>query len=197
MERTVPHTASEEVELYLRTYYSLLRSTSDVQILTLEEAHSGMNSLLHPLAREEKPDMSAFLYSLLRLPDCIHQVQTVVMGQSATVFARGGYHDIESWQVVSAQARRRRCFFDGDSTLACVIASQSDIDDIVPALTALQIEWEKLHNRIQSLPMTIDLETYIQKPRNLKKLAKTLEISSDDLNRLQLIWGDNFIKQSF
>jgi hypothetical protein len=80
--------------------------------------------------------MSAFLYSLLRLPECIHQVRTVVMGQSAAVFARGGYPEIESWQVVSAQARRRRCFFDGEQTLACVIASQSDIDDIVPALTA-------------------------------------------------------------
>ena len=109
MERTVPHTASDEVELYLRTYYSLLRSTSDVQILTLEEAHSGMNSLLHPHARDETPDMSAFIYSLLRLPACIHQVRTVVMGQSAAVFARGGYREIASWDEVAAQARRRRC----------------------------------------------------------------------------------------
>jgi hypothetical protein len=192
MERTVPNTASEEVELYLRTYYSLLRSTSDVQILTLEEAHSGMNSLLHPLAREESPDMSAFLYSLLRLPDCIHQVKTVVMGQSAAVFTRGGYSDVESWQEVSAQARRRRCFFDGDSTLACVIASQSDIDDIVPALTALQIEWEKLHNRIKSLPEIVDLEVYVKDPTNRKKMAETLEISLDDLDRLQLVWGEEF-----
>ena len=95
MERTVPQTASDEVELYLRTYYSLLRSTSDVQILTLEEAHSGTNSLLHPLARTETPDMSAFLYSLLRLPECIHQVKTVILGQSIAVFARGGFTDVE------------------------------------------------------------------------------------------------------
>jgi hypothetical protein len=192
MERTVPHTASDEVELYLRTYYSLLRSTSDVQILTLEEAHSGMNSLLHPLARDETPDMSAFLYSLLRLPECIHQVRTVVMGQSAAVFARGGYRDIESWEEVSAQARRRRCFFDGEKTMACVIASQSDIDDIVPVLTALQIEWEKLHHRIQVLPEDVDLDTYAQEPLTRKELAKTLGISLEDLNRLQQVWGDDF-----
>jgi len=193
MERTVPHTASDEVELYLRTYYSLLRSTSDVQILTLEEAHSGMNSLLHPHARDEQPDMSAFIYSLLRLPECIHQVRTVVMGQSATVFARGGYPDIETWEEVSAQARRRRCFFDGEQTLACVIASQSDIDDIVPALTALQIEWEKLHYRIQSLPETVDLEIYVQEPLTRKKLATTLGIPEEDLDRLQQVWGADFI----
>jgi len=192
MERTVPHTASDEVELYLRTYYSLLRSTSNVQILTLEEVHSGMNSLLHPLARQESPDMSAFLYSLLRLPECIHQVQTVVMGQSSAVFTRGGYPEIDSWQEVSAQARRRRCFFDGESTLACVIASQSDIDDIVPVLTALQIEWEKLHHRAQSLPKTIDLELYTQELSTRKKLAETLGISLEDLGHLQQIWGDKF-----
>ena len=162
MERTVPHTASDEVELYLRTYYSLLRSTSDVQILTLEEAHSGMNSLLHPHARDENPDMSAFIYGLLRLPECIHQVRTVVMGQSTSVFIRGGYQTIESWQEVTAKARRRRCFFNGESILACLIASQSDIDDIVPALTALQIEWEKLHYYLKAVPESVDLEKYAQ-----------------------------------
>ncbi len=187
MERTVPHTASDEVELYLRTYYSLLRSTSEVQILTLEEAHSGMNSLLHPHARDEIPDMSAFIYSLLRLPECIHRVRTVVLGQSIAVFRRGGYHDIETWQEVSAQARRRRCFFDGENKLACLIASQSDIDDIVPALTALQIEWEKLHYRIQSVP-----EYNIEEPLNRKTLADALGISFDDLDRLERVWGDEF-----
>lgn len=192
MERTVPHTASDEVELYLRTYYSLLRSTSDVQILTLEEAHSGTNSLLHPNARTETPDMSAFLYSLLRLPDCIHQVKTVILGQSAAVFSRGGFPDVESWQVVSAKARRRRCFFDGESTLACVIASQSDIDDVVPALTALQIEWEKLHHRIQTLSRTTDFETIIEDEHTRKGLAETLGISLGDLYRLQQVWGDDF-----
>jgi hypothetical protein len=45
MERTVPSTASEEVELYLRTYYSLLRTSADVQIRSFVEAHAGMKSL--------------------------------------------------------------------------------------------------------------------------------------------------------
>ena len=192
MERTVPHTASDEVELYLRTYYSLLRSTSDVQILTLEEAHSGMNSLLHPHARDEYPDMSAFIYSLLRLPDCIHQVRTGVMGQSTSVFLRGGYQTIDSWQEVSAKARRRRCFFDGESILACLIASQSDIDDIVPTLTALQIEWGKLHYRMQSIPDSVDLKNHAQEPATRKKLAESLGISLDDIDRLEQVWGDSF-----
>ena len=145
MERTVPSTASEEIELYQRTYYSLLRSSSDVQIRSLEEAHAGTKSLLHPDAREATPDMSAFLYSLLRLPQCIHQVELVVLGQSTEVFSRSGFDDIENWDPVSAVARRRRCYFNGKDTLACIIASVSDIDDVIPILTAYQIEWNKIH----------------------------------------------------
>ena len=52
MERTVPETASEEIELYLRTYYSLLRASTEVKVRSLEEVHAGMNSLLHARARQ-------------------------------------------------------------------------------------------------------------------------------------------------
>ena len=44
MERTVPSTISEEIELYLRTYYSLLRTTAEVQIRTLEEENTRLKS---------------------------------------------------------------------------------------------------------------------------------------------------------
>ncbi len=57
MERTVPRprTDSQEIELYLRTIYSLLRSTAAVHIRSLEEAHASMNSSLHPQARAGAP----------------------------------------------------------------------------------------------------------------------------------------------
>lgn len=44
MERTVPVRSSDEIDLYLRTIYSLLRSSNEVHIRTLEEVHAGMNS---------------------------------------------------------------------------------------------------------------------------------------------------------
>jgi hypothetical protein len=149
MERKVPSTASEEIELFLRTVYSLLRSTTDVEIRTLEEVHVAMNSLLHPNARRQSPDTSAFIYSLLRLPDCLTQTRLVVLGQSSAVFERAGYGNVESWQSVLARARRRRCFFNGHDTLACFIASRSDIDDVLPGLTAFQVEWNKLNFLLQ------------------------------------------------
>jgi hypothetical protein len=123
MERTVPSTESEEVELYTRTYYSLLRSSAEVKIRTLEEVHAGTNSLLHPEAREYRSDMAAFIYSILRLPTCMPDVKLVVLGQSAEIFAGAGLSDITSWKEVFSEARRRRSFFNGQGTLGYFITA--------------------------------------------------------------------------
>jgi Family of unknown function (DUF6909) len=194
MERTVPSTASEEVELYLRTYYSLLRSTADVQIRTLEEAHAGVKSSLHPLVREPIPDMSAFLYCLLRLPTCIHQVELVVLGQSTEVFSKAGFKDIESWEKVSALARRRRCFFNLTDTLACFIASVSDIDDVIPMLTAYQIEWNKLHTLLRGHSSSNSLldSTVGDNEKRMQVLSEILKLPREDIDRLKTVWGDDF-----
>jgi hypothetical protein len=193
MERTVPKTASDEIELYLRTIYSLLRSTTDVQIRTLEEAHAGTNSSLHPDARKSSPDMSAFIYGLFRLPTCMPQVRKVILGQSAEVFSRHGFPDIESWEPVFAPARRRRCYFDRAETLACFIASRSDIDDLIPTLTAYQIEWNKIHLLLRTLPSDLSLEQTDHDPEVFNRLADILQISSDDLMRLKTIWEGEFV----
>src|SRR5215218_7903149 len=97
MDRKVPRAASEEIELYVRTYYSLLRSSEEVQIKSLVEAHAAMDSLLHAQARAEVPDMSAFIYTLLRLPEAIAAVRLVMLGQSAEVFARHGVALAGGW----------------------------------------------------------------------------------------------------
>jgi hypothetical protein len=193
MERTVPSTASEEIELYQRTYYSLLRSTAEVQIRTLEEAHARMNSLLHPQAREASPDLSAFVYSILRLPPIILHVQLVVMGQSPEVFEQRGFGNVETWQQVYAPARRRRCFFNGKDILGCYIASRTDIDDIIPLLTAYQIEWNKFHALLQMVPDSISLSNLDSDRETFEQIAKVLKISVDDLEQLHLLLGADFV----
>ena len=182
MERTLPRTETEEIELYGRTYYSLLRSTAEVRIRSLEEVHGGMKSLLHAGARSATPDIPALIYTLLRLPDCILDTQLVVMGQSPDVFSRAGYGDITAWEEVSAPARRRRSYYDGGSILACLIASRSDIDDLIPLLTAFQIEWNKLHTLLRRLPESISLENYLE-------LAEFMEVPGEDLDRLYAVLG--------
>ena len=192
MERKVPSTASEEIELYLRTIYSLLRSTTEVQIRTLEEVHAGTNSLLHPEARNEAPDTSAFVYVTQRLPACMPYVRSVILGQSTTVFAAHGFADVESWQEVTARARRRRCMFNQQDTLACFIASRSDIEDVIPALTAYQIEWNKLHLLLRRCPADCIADATPHQPEAFARLAEILNIPVDDLQRLWVIWGDGF-----
>ncbi len=194
MERIVPRLATDEIELYIRTVYSLLRSSTEVNIRTLEEVHAGMNSPLHLDARKSSLDTSAFIYASLRLPECIPAVQTIILGQSASLFGRYGYCDVEAWQQVSAKARRRRCYFDGKETLACYIASQSDIDDVIPILTAYQIEWNKLHLILQDVDLTC-LEGIDEGNEDcVIRLAEVLGIALDDLERLRTILGKDFVK---
>jgi len=49
---------------------------------------------------------------------------------------------------VRTRGRRRPLRWDGGETLAAFIASASDIDDLVPIVTAYQIEWNKLRERL-------------------------------------------------
>jgi hypothetical protein len=117
------------------------------------------------------------------------------MGQSARVFAERGYSQVETWQQVSAPGRRRRCFFDGQRTLAAYIASRSDIDDLVPTLVAYQIERHKLHYLLQQPPILNLLKKLPHdktlSAANLQQLAKLIQIPSEDLDKLSRIWQEN------
>jgi hypothetical protein len=194
MLRDVPSRGNEEIDLYLRTYYSLLRSSGDILVRSLEETHCAMNSSLHIGADEPIPDVSGFVYSVMRLPQCMPQVRVILMGQSDEVFNRRGYPDVEKWQAVTAHSRRRKMFFDEDSTLAAFIASVSDIDDLIPMLVAYQLEWNKLHARLVGTPTLDRLEAHVSgqlplSPDEVGEVVEILDISSDDFVKLQAAWG--------
>ena len=108
---------SDEVELYQRTYNTLLRSSGETALRVLESSHRAMGSSLHPLAASDEPDLGAFIYAIRRLPDGIVGADLVIMGQESEVFARNGF-PIEEWEEVDAPARRRRWHDSGDGTLA-------------------------------------------------------------------------------
>src|SRR3954453_11203440 len=137
--------SSDEVELYHRTYTTLLRSSGETHLRVLEPSHSAMNSSLHPFAASPEPDLGAFMYAMRRLPAGIWKANVIVMGQEAVVFRRNGFGNLEDWRAVEAPARRRRWFDDGEGTLAVLLASTSDLDDLIPTLVAYQVEWNKLH----------------------------------------------------
>ncbi len=190
MIRTVPETAGEGIELYIRTYYSLLRSSGDIRIRSLEETHEGMRSSLHLGAESPDFDASAFLYAALRLPDCIDRCRRVVLGQSEDVFVHGGLRDVWGWPRVDAPARRRRMQFDGVDTIAAFIASVSDIDDLVPCLTAYQIEWNKLHRRLAGTQLGHDLaDGRVRAGDVTEALKAALGLAQEDVDRLAAVWA--------
>lgn len=197
MDRTVPSSGTREIDLYLRTYYSLLRSTREVPIKAFMEAHKRMNSALHAGADSPEFDGAAFTYAILRLPECIDRVRLVIMGQSKDVFAQYGFSEVESWEQVSAPARRRRTFFDGVDTLAVYIASRSDIDDLVPILTAYQIERRKLHELLREPIVTkqiVEMKLPAGSeptPEHLTQLASLTGVPFEDWARLVRIWQDD------
>jgi len=147
VDRQPPRATSDEIDLYIRTYYSLLRSSGDVRVRAFEEAHLFSRSSLHLGAEAPTPDLAAFAYSAGRLPDCMPRIRRIVLGQSPQQFRAAGY-PIEQWQVVRTRGRRRPLRWDGETTLCAFIASASDIDDLVPILTAYQLEWNKLRESL-------------------------------------------------
>src|SRR5881275_1255304 len=184
-----------DVELYIRTYNTLLRSSGEISLKALVQAHYNIDSSLHPEARSPYPDMSAFIYSVLRLPAAIINCNLVLLGQAEEVFVQQGFH-VDGWEAVTASARRRKWFYDGKETLAVYVASVSDTDDIVPILVAFQIEWNKMYYLLKADPTTMQLlETRMDRTSPVfaeitKVLRERLHIRVDDWHRLELIWGE-------
>jgi hypothetical protein len=185
-----------DVELYIRTYNTLLLSSVETSLKALVQAHYNIDSSLHSDARKPYPDMSAFIYSVLRLPTAVNQCNLVLLGQSEELFLQQGFH-VDRWQAVTASARRRRWFYDGKTTLAVYITSVSDTDDIVPVLVAFQIEWNKIFYLLNQDATTMQLlETPVERNTPVfaeisKVLCQRLHIAADDWRRLEVIWGDH------
>lgn len=193
MDRTTPAAGNEEIELYIRTIYSLLRSSGPIRLRSLEETHAGMNSSLHYRAESAEIDVAALTYAALRLPTCFSDVSLVVMGQMEEVFRRRGYPDVESWRSVSARARRRKLYYHEERRiLAAFIASVSDIDDMVPTMVAFQIEWNKIHQKLnqnRSLLAVWDAPPDDGAPDlHHRPIQEALNLSDSDFEMLRHLW---------
>jgi hypothetical protein len=175
--------ASDEVELYQRTYMTLLRSSGETRLRVLEPSHRAMGSSLHSLADSDELDLGAFLYAVRRLPDGIAGARLIVLGQEAEDLQDAGLA-VGEWQEVEAAARRRRWYDSGEGVLGVLIASASDVDDLIPTLVAYQIEWNKLHLRLRGR----DLAT-------VEDHAAVCGGSAEDWSRLRDAWGAGFAER--
>jgi hypothetical protein len=174
---------SDEVGLYHRTYTTLLRSTGETRLKVLEPSHVAMGSSLHPMAGREEVDLGAFLYAVRRLPDAIAEARLVVLGQERAQFEAAGI-DLTAWPASESPARRRLWHVGGD-TLAVLMASSSDVDDLVPTLVAFQIEWNTIRGHLRGSGRA-------EVPVEPAELAAAVGGTEDDWTRLQESWGPAF-----
>jgi len=178
---------SDEVEVYQRTYNTMLRSSGETQLRVLEPSHRAMGSSLHPLAASEELDLGAFIYAVRRLPDGIVGAHLVVMGQDVEALRANGI-PVDSWQEAEAPARRRRWYDSGKGALAVLMASASDVDDLVPTLVAFQIEWNKIRVRMRAAGWPQDPSIDVPPEECTSEFGG----SPDDWARLREAWGDTF-----
>jgi hypothetical protein len=186
MLRSPPKPESEEINLYITTYYSLLRSSGEVRVRAFEEAHAYSGSSLHAGALADEPDLAAFAYAAARLPDDMPDTDLVILGQSHELFEAAGY-DVRRWKIAKTRGRRRPLRVDGNGKLAVFIASASDIDDLVPILTAYQIEWNKIHQRLRQVAPSP--EALLGATRDPVSLGSALGVSVDDAQKLLDAFG--------
>ena len=148
-----------------------------------------INSSLHPLADSDEPDLGRLH---LRDPPPARRDRRrrslVIMGQETEVFARNGIV-IEDWEEADAPARRRRWHDAGDGTHAVLLASASDVDDLIPTLVAFQIEWNKLRVRQRAAGWPPDARP------SPEECAEALGGTVADWARLRDAWGERFYER--
>jgi hypothetical protein len=177
----------EDVELYVRTYSTVLRTSGEVHVRAFERAHINVCPSLHAGAGSDEPDTGALIYAANRLPAEISRVERVILGQLPEHFEQMLGAHLETWTPVQAPARRRQWHYDGVNTLAVHVASTSDIDDVIPTLVAYQIEWNKLHRLFcaDARLRVIVESTSEPDATNADRVRVGLGISFDDWVRLR------------
>ncbi|MDR2102615.1 MAG: hypothetical protein LBP42_00770 [Treponema sp.] len=179
--------AHEGINRFVQLTYQMLNSSVPVPLSRMEAVYLAMHNAIHERARDSALDAGAFLYVCARLPPCIFSVTKILLGQSESILKERGVL-LGSWTEVYAKARRRKYLYNGKETLIAFIASKSDIDDIIPALLALQIEWNKAKGLLQQLgPIAgtgpLGAEFY-------REIAAALGIDALQMEKLQKLFGE-------
>ena len=110
-----PQKLSDEVELYQRTYTTLLRSSGETRLRVLESSHMRDGLLAAPARRHDELDLGAFIYAIRRLPDSDRAyARSSSWARRRALFTRAGLGPLEEWDAVEAPGaaaalvRRRR-----------------------------------------------------------------------------------------
>jgi len=176
--------ASEEaIEDHCRFYNQALEQGTEIKVSSLVESYKKMSPSLHrKVNRLRVIDAAALTYSLDRLPGCIWQVKKVILVQNENDLAQTGFRIKSSEKVFSKRRRRRSLFDSSKGALGFFITSSSGIDDLINALIAYQIEWQKV-----SLLLKRREEKFIDKEQ-----FSWLGIGQEEWGRIKIALGDNW-----
>ncbi len=184
-EGPCPTSAFSPLTAYTETFQPRGTCSSSLCLSDLEPLHCALGSSLHRGADQDQVTTSAFLYSVMRLPECMEHVDCVLLASSRQALERAGVD--ETWVPVKARARRRPAWFNGKSSLAFLIHSVSDLDDLIPALCAVQIEWNKMHRLLAESGMLSGTRR-----RPAQDIRRVLGLNSADFHALRTIWAPGF-----
>jgi len=138
------------VRQHIKLYYSKLLSGTEFSINDLKDTYVQMAPSIHHKLQSDEIDVDVLSYCLNRLPPQIFFTKNIILSQSRQLLIDDGY-DINNWNDVKSNNRRRKTFCSPAlATIACIITSDADIDDIINALIAVEIELTKIKIKIKS-----------------------------------------------
>ena len=81
---------------------------------------------------------------------------------------------------------------DGGERVAILVSSPSDLDDVIPALVAYEIEWNKgyeLFSRDLALRRLVEhAAEHGPQPGDEERLREAVGLTPDELTRLSIVW---------
>lgn len=133
-----------KIRRHIQSYYEKFITGQEFAISDLFATYVQMSPSIHTKLNSKDIDIDILNYCLNRLPTQIFSATKIIISQNKENLAKYGL-DISTWQQTSANSRRRRCFVSPDaSTIATIITSDADIDDLINILIATQIEFGKI-----------------------------------------------------
>lgn len=183
MSQTIGYKSSEPtIAAHLRNYREKLEQGRTIRVSDILDSYVQMQPLMHHKLLQESVDVDALNYASTRLPSNIYKIRNVTMALSREELIASGIK-VDTWTKVSSPNRRRISYLDPTGTLlACLINSDSDIDDLVNCLVAYYIE----HRKIGRL-LSRQQEKFLTSSD-----PSALNLSADELDGLKSLLRENY-----
>ena len=179
-----------DVELYQRTYSTLLRSRGETKLRILGVVAHRDRVLVASVRRCGGSRPRRVLVRHAAAPREHLPGPRRDHGPGGRAVRRPSACHCTTGPTTEAPARRRQWHQGPDGQWGVLLSSTSDVDDLIPTLVAYQIEWNKLRRKLRAIGWP--------RPQGLPgaaECARVLGGSVDDWERLQEAWGTAFARR--